>query len=820
MRKLKVANAILTCILIICLVFFGLSFLFDPKAYLVYISIGVGCLCLGILISSNANKTAQKHINWLEDRVKLTNSLAYRIKKAGEKSFTEIPLGIIVFNNEYVIEWANQFARDIFSSDLVDHKIKNIWRIENDPKYNNLEAKIRAFSDFMIDIYGREYNIKVLVEDNILFIEDRTLIRDLQSKYDNNILAAGIINLDNFDNALGTLDAQEKAVKVSDIIGILSKWCDENDVYLRGYSEKQYLILMHRSQLYSLINERFKIIDTINNYCSRERLKITLSISIACLDCEVNELLDKANELLELALNRGGNQAVVQIDQMVEYYGGKEIGIETHKPIYVRVKTEDLRDQILSADTVLVMPHAATDADAFGAALALMKFARALGKSAHVVFDEDKCDDTVKLVYNELSNKHVATREYFVNPNSALSLMTNETLLILADVQYEKLLIDDRLYRKASKIAIIDHHRSNNSAITNYDYMYNKPTASSSVELIVEMFDFIDDKVNLSSIEASILLLGIIVDTNNLIYRSTAQTFKVLSKLQMYGSDMSVVQKFLREDSEMYSKRIKFLDSISIVDGKYGIAICDDGIYPRQFIAKVADSIISRRDVHAGFCIGYCSKNTVAISGRSLDEMNVQLVMEKLGGGGHFNNAATQLPNYTIEKAKDELTDILKNNVDKGDTMKVILLKDVKGRGKEGEIIEVSNGYAPYLIKQKLALAATPDNIENLEKKNEQAKIDAQNLLEEMKKLKEFIEVNPISIEMRVGKEGKLFGSVNSKQIVEEYKLKYGVTIDKRKVLLDELKEEINSLGSYTVTIHLHKDVKAKMKIYVVEKKG
>ena len=152
--------------------------------------------------------------------------------------------------------------------------------------------------------------------------------------------------------------------------------------------------------------------------------------------------------------------------------------------------------------------------------------------------------------------------------------------------------------------------------------------------------------------------------------------------------------------------------------------------------------------------------------------------------------------------------------------MKVILIKDVKGRGKKGDIIEVSNGFAPYLIKQGLALAGTPDNIENQKKKDEQDKIDAQNLLEEMKKLKEFIEKNPVTVEMRVGKEGKLFGSVNSKQIVDEYKNKYGITIDKRKVLLDDVKDDIDSLGSYTVLVELHKEVKAKMKIYVVEKKG
>lgn len=832
MKKIKIITAILYCILIICVVIFGLSFLDIIKnKYIIYALILVSGLVIGILICSNANISSRKHIDWLEDRIKLTNSIAYRIKKAGEKSFTEIPLGIIVYNNNYEIEWANNYAKQIFNSPLVDRKFRNICKDINDKEYKDFEAKVRAFNEFFIDVYGKQYEVTVLKDDNILFLKDRTELRDLEIKYNNHILAAGIINLDNFEEALSSVDAQERAMKISDIIGILGDWCEKLDIFIRGYSEKQYLILTDREHLEDLSNDGYKVLDLVNDYCNKEGLKITVSISVACYDAKINVLMDKTKELLDLALNRGGNQVVVQVDNEIKYYGGKEKGIDTRLPIYVRFKTDDLKDNIKLADTVLIMAHSSTDADAFGASIALLKIARTLGKRSYIVIDEDLCDNTVKEVYEEIKAEHIGMVEYFVTPSRALSMMTENSLLILADVQYAKLLIDERVYKKAKKVAIIDHHRSNNTAITDYSYMYNKTTSSSSVELIVEMFDYIED-VNITSMEASLMVLGIIVDTNNLIYRTSAQTFNVLSKLQSYGAEMSKVQKFLREDYESYSKRVKFLNEIEIVDNRFGLTVCDNEIYPRQFIAKVADNIISVNSVYAGFCIGYCDKDTIAISARSLDEINVQLIMEAMGGGGHFNNAATQIKGTTIEDAKEKLIKVLKSQESRGEqTMKIILIKDYKGKGKAGDVIDVPNGHGNYLIKQKVALLGTVDNINEQKRKNDQEKIDAQNFLEEMKVLKEFLDKNPITIEMRVGKEGKLFGSVSTKQIVDEYKAKYNVVLDKRKILLDSnnkeilldsnnKEKEIDALGTYDIPIQLHKDVKANLKIFVVEKKG
>lgn len=762
------------------------------------------------IYSTIKDLSLKKEINWLNSRLKLWNSISYRVKVAGEKSFNEMPLGIIIYNKKNRIEWANNYAKNIFMSSLVERSLDNLC--------SEFVEKMMISSEFDINIYDRKYHASLLKEDNIIFLTDKTDFCNLENKYFLRTQVAGFINLDNLEEALANSDAQEHNMVVSNIMGILGDWCGEHRIYIRGYSERQYLILMDRAQLENIMNEEFKVIEDVREYCYRENLRITLSIGVACADENVVDLMEKASEELDLALNRGGNQAVVYTDGAIKYFGGKAVGVENRTPVYVRVKTEDIIDIISDASNVLIMTHSATDADAFGSTIAMYKLVKTLKKDVNIILSEDQLDSTVTNIYYEIEQKHVDMLEYFIKPSDAIRVMTDDTLLIITDCQYENLLSHPKVYNNASKVAIFDHHRRSNHAINNYLYLYNKPSASSTVELIVEMFQHLDSDVIATPMEASLMLLGIIVDTSNLMYRASYQTFNVMSRLQVLGAEMSRVKKFLREDMDEYTRKAKVLNTVEVEDN-FAITVCpDDEIYQRSFLAKVSDSAVNLNEVKAAFCIGRIGPNEIGISGRSLDDINVQVIMEQLGGGGHFNNAATQIFNSTIEEVKQKLLDVLKN-MKNGDQeiMKIILIKDVKGKGKNGDIIDIPAGHANYLIRGKQAILATADNIKELERQNALEKQHALEHLEEMKELKTFLEANPISISMRVGKEGQLFGTVSTKQIVDEIKNKYNITLDKRKIISDQ---DINSLGTYVVPIQLHKEVLAKITIYVVEKKA
>ncbi|HHZ11805.1 MAG TPA: 50S ribosomal protein L9, partial [Acholeplasmataceae bacterium] len=304
--------------------------------------------------------------------------------------------------------------------------------------------------------------------------------------------------------------------------------------------------------------------------------------------------------------------------------------------------------------------------------------------------------------------------------------------------------------------------------------------------------------------------------TNNLMYRVSFRTFNVLSMLQKYGAEMPKVQRFLRENFDEYVKRMTILNNLEIIDNNYGIALCGDDIYPRAFLAKIADNIISVNNIKAAFAIGKIGENEIGISARSLDEVNVQVLMEEFGGGGHFNNAAAQIMDTTIEEVRQKLIEKLKKTEDgRTGTMKIILTTDIKGKGKKGDIIDIPSGHANFLVRSNQAILATSENIKQLEKEKAEAKAAEERHRNEMLELKEFIEKNPIKIAVRVGKEGKLFGGVSSKMIVEEFKNVYGISLDKRKMLYNQ---EIDALGSYQIPIQLHKDVTAQIKLHVVEK--
>jgi len=749
-----------------------------------------------------------KKLDWMENRLKMWNSISYRVKKAGENSFNEMPLGIIVYSDDKVIEWANNYAKEIFLSPLTDRKIELI----NQELFSNLKMT----NEFDLNLYGKTFGCTVLPKDNIIYFIDKTEMKALEKKYNARMLALGIINLDNLSPALAPLDAQEKARQMSNVIGILSDWVEKHDIYLRGYSEEQYLIIMDKAQLQSLIDEKFKVLEDVKTYFLKENLRITASIGIACQDALVTDLIEMATAQLDLALNRGGDQASVYLDGTVTYFGARTTTIENRSPIHVRVKTEQLVDKINEADQVFIMTHDDMDADAFGSCLAVYKIVKSLGREGKIVFDEATIDPTIKSVYEIIQTEHVNILDYLITPDNALSKMTDNSLLIITDVQYQNLLLNEKIYKRAKKLAIIDHHRRNNFAITNYDYLYTQSSASSTVELVVEMFEFLDHEIEISGIEATWMLMGVIVDTNNLMYRISYRTFNILAILQKFGAEMPKVQRFLREDLQDYVQRVSILNNLEIIDGKFGIAVAGDNVYPRSFIAKIADTIISVNNIKAAFCIGKIENNEIAISARSLDEINVQVIMEQLGGGGHYNNAAAQFKNTTSELVKEALVEKLKK-IDEGGqtTMKVILTKDVKGKGKEGDIIDIPSGHANFLIRSDQAIMATVDNIKQLEKRNSLEKEAQEKLLVEMKELKVVIDKTPVTVSVRVGKEGKLFGSVSSKQIIDEYKAQNGITLDKRKMIYDK---DIESLGTFRIPIQLHKEVTAEITLFVVEK--
>ncbi len=780
--------------------------------YFLYGTIILLILTLSELMSKYRLNKYIKKVKFLETRLGEWNTISYRVKKAGEHAFNGLPIGIIILSENNEIHWSNVYAQDIFESSLNDIKLKYISK----ELYKNVKEKNETFQ---VEIYGKKFSAKYDIEYHTIYLTDVTDIVNVKALYDRRITALGYLNVDNLENILSDFDVEQRAEFMWHIVTAIAKWSEKFNAYVRAYSDSSYLFIMDKSQLQQMMHENFSILDTIKTLVQGKPYKMSLSIGVACLDENIDDLSAHAKEQLEFAMNRGGDQAIVKIDQKVMYYGAKTDTAQSETKVTMRMKSEELQTFIKSSNCVMTIGHKNADADAFGATLAIYRMAKALGKEAYIILDESSIDPTVRRILDEVDKAHIELKSVIISPSMALARMTEDTLLMVVDCQSDGLLIEPKLVKKASKIGVVDHHRRGDKAIENVDFYLSSTAASSSVELIVELYDFMEEEVFFDKLEATWLLLGIIVDTNNFIYRCTEKTFRVASILAKYGADMTGVKKYLKEELTEKTTRHELIDTIKLYpenDHKIGIAVgSPNQLFDRPQLAKISDEIISVKDLDVGITIGKIENHTVGISARSLGTINAQVLMEKMGGGGHFNNAAAQIRTDDIDAVYEQLITYIDELIEKGENVKVILRKDVKGHGKADEIIDCNQGFANHLIRTEQAILATSENLKRLDEQKKQEQIAAEKHLQEMKELRVKIESTPIKIPVKTGLEGKMFGTVSIKQVVDTFLKDTGVQLDKKNI---KFKGTINALGSYDIPIELHKQVTAIIKVYVVEK--
>lgn len=779
------------------------------RTYALYAAVVLVILTLSEIISTYRLMRQIKRSNFLEQRLGLWNTISYRVKKAGEHAFNDLPIGIVILSPKKEIIWSNQYARDIFYSPLKDIQLESISR----SLLNHVNNKD---TNFQIDIYDKKYNVEYVPQYEILYLTDVTEIMKTKQLYDKRITAMGYINVDNLENILSDFDVQEKAEFMYRIVTAIANWSEEYGAYVRAYSDSSYLIIMDKSQLKTMMNDDFSILDNIKDLVQGKPYKISLSIGIACVDVPIDELSNIAKEKLEHAINRGGDQATVQIDQNVKFFGAKADTAQAETKVTMRMKSEELQELMKSSNCVMTVGHKMADADAFGATLAIYRMAKALGKPAYIILDKTSIDPTVERIYDSINKEYVSLLDNIITPQMALARMTPETLLMVVDCQKNVLLSEPKLVKKATKIGVIDHHRRGDDAIDNLSFYLSSTAASSSVELIVELFEFMKEEITFDKLEATWLLLGIIVDTNNFIYRCSEKTFRVSSILAKYGADMTGVKRYLKEEITEKIARNELIDSLITYQDRVGIAVGrEDFYFDRPALAKISDEIISIVGIDVGITVGRLSNQTIGISARSLGTINVQVLMEKMGGGGHFNNAATQIHSDDINDVVKKLKQFIDEYIDKEESMKVILIKDVKGHGKKGEIIDFNLGFANHLIRSGQAIVVSDENLKRLDEQKKQAQLEEERHIQDMKELKKKIEETPIKIGVKIGVEGKIFGTVSMKQVCDAFQKATNISLDKRKI---KYKENISSLGTYDIPIELHKTIIANIKLFVVEK--
>lgn len=756
------------------------------------------------------NRKNQK-ISWLSQKLADTQDIVERKDIAEKKVIAEMPMGIVLYDEFFVVRWANNFAKDIFENVLVKRNLETLSKEIFENLSMNAPSEV-----LVIKIYTNEYEIIFDIDNRMLYLTTVSEREEMKRKYEANTDVVGIINLDNLDDAISVLDVSERSYIQGRYLAVLETWAEDFGFFIVPLTNSKLIVFMNKENLLELIDDEFKILDRIAEISKEIDLLVTLSSGFACTNIKLNKLGDIAQEALDLALSRGGDQIVVNIDgDDLKYFGGNTNTAEKRTRITTRINIQRLERLFDENNRVFIVPHIHPDTDAFGAAMGLLKLAQTFNKESFVVLDRENLDKTVKKILQLIEYEYVGFLDTIIAPYQALDMINREDLLILVDHHSFGQTLEERIISKTKDLVIIDHHRKLSDAIPNALISHIEPYASSSVELVTEMIDLASKDVELNQFEATVMLSGIMVDTNNFIYRTGARTFEAAAILRKFGADTFKVKTILREGLHEIKLKSQLLALAEVIHRKFSIVIVPDDIpNSRNLLAKVADVLLEIDDTVASFAIGYFEDGKVGISARSLEGFNVQVLMEKFNGGGHLNNAGAQIKTNDIANVKQELIELLNEAVQEEKPMKIILIKDVKGRGKKGDVIDVATGYGNFLLTSKNAIEATNANLQSIEsEKAKKDEIEKQHL-EDMKNLKVKIEGLPVKVFVKIGENGKLFGKINSKHITQEFKKQNGFEIDKRKI---QLKDNISTLGSYKIDVKLHKDVTAKIEVLVVE---
>ncbi len=750
-------------------------------------------------------------ITWLSKKLKDTQNLVNRKDIAEKKVIAEMPLGILLFDESLEIKWANNCAKDIFENVLIK---RNIETLSTD-LFNNLISK-QPEKVLILKIYTHEYEVEFDFENLILYLTQVSEREETKRKYDDSTDVIAVLNLDNLDDAISVLDVSERSYIQGRYLKVLEDWAEEFGFYLIPIANAKLIAVMNKTNLVDLIENEFGILSEISEISKENDLLVTLSSGIACANIKFNKLGDIAEDALDLALSRGGDQIVVNIEgNDLRYFGGNTNTAEKRTRITTRINIQKLEKLFEESHRVFIMPHIHPDTDALGAAMGILKLAQTFNKEAYIVLDIDGSDKTVKKIIQLIEYEYVVFLDHIISTDLALDFINREDLLILVDHHSFGQTLEAKVISKTKKLVIIDHHRKLSDAVPNALISHIEPYASSSVELVTEMIDLASKDVEINQFEATVMLSGIMVDTNNFIYRTGSRTFEAAAILRKFGADTFKVKTILREGLEEIQLKSQLLSIAEVIHSKFSLVIVPNNIpTTRNLLAKVADMLLEIDDTVASFALGYFEDGMVGISARSLEGFNVQVIMEKFNGGGHLNNAGAQIETKEIDNVKKELIEFINDAIQEEKPMKIILIKDVKGRGKKGEIIDVAAGYGNYLLSSKNAIEATTENMQSIEIEKAKKEEKERKLLEEMKALKEKIESVPVKVFVKIGGNGKLFGKINSKQIASEFKKQNNLDIDKRKI---QLKNDISALGNYNVDVKLHKDVTAVIEVLVVE---
>lgn len=578
----------------------------------------------------------------------------------------DVPYAII--DDAGIICWQNKAFDEVFSGEKVSKKeIQGLF-----PEIDEgVLEKIHGSETFSCTFRDRKYRL-VIRETEMDgerayagYFYDNTELHQIRKKYDDDTQIVGLIYLDNYDEVSKSMEEVKRSLLVALVDRAVSKYISELDGIVKKLEKDKYMFLIKKMYLSQLEVERFSILEEVKKVNIGNELNVTVSIGIGYSGESFSDNFENAKTAIEMALARGGDQAVVKEGKAIRYYGGKSQSIEKSTRVKARVKAGAFKEILAENDRVIVMGHKLMDIDCLGAAVGIWKVANSLGKTANIVVGE-----TSGSVRQMIERFHTSDypEDMFVTKAQAMELADEGTVLSVVDVNRPSLTEAPELIDIAENIVVFDHHRQGMESIEQATLSYIEPYASSACEMIAEIVQYIDEDIKLKSAEADAMFAGIAVDTYNFTNQAGVRTFEAAAYLRKSGADVTRVRKLFRDSLEDYKAKAEAIHMAEVFRDSFAISECNgEGLESPTIIgAQAANELLDIEGVRASFVFTKF-RDQIYVSARSIDEVNVQVIMERMGGGGHRSIAGTQLKDVSVQEGIDQLRILLTDMIKKGE---------------------------------------------------------------------------------------------------------------------------------------------------------
>lgn len=621
----------------------------------------VGVFLLIYLLVYNLRVSNIKRQEW----TRYIERLSTDVDVATRESIFSMPIPLTMVDIDGTIAWYNaQFTTILDESELLEKKIDDLL-----PDFSLQELLEKESGELLQTKVGtRTFKVfsNVVKRDQptgpdhliLLYWFETTPYENLKRKYNQEKLVLALVQVDNYDEVIKSTDEVNRSKVIAEIDQKIHLWTGQLKGIVRKYEQDKYIVIFDYQHLEQQESKRFGILDTVREIQAGNHIPATLSIGIGSMGKDFQESLAYANTAKDLCLGRGGDQTAVKRNDDIKFYGGKSKAVEKRTKVKARVIAFGLRQLMEQSDNILVMGHKQPDLDALGAALGIYRAARNRKKDAWIVLNNS--NPSIEVLYSMMM-KHEEYQKAVISCQEAQRIQArSRSLVIVVDTHRPPYTECPELLEGEARIVIIDHHRRSTDFIENTLLTYHETYASSTCEMVTEIIYYMEDKLTLEQLEAEALMAGIALDTKNFTFKTGVRTFEAASYLRRAGADTTMVRQMFQDDLESIVSRAEVIKKSEVILDQIAIAVSDDISENAQLVAaQAADTMLTIRGAKASFVLGTNNAGQIFISGRSLGEINVQIILERLGGGGHMTVAGAQLEDTTIDEAREKLIQVI-----------------------------------------------------------------------------------------------------------------------------------------------------------------